>query len=56
VEQLEQLPSRQLRTQREYLVTFSNLTAKGSPATAVGQGGDPAEALKKIGDLFKKKK
>jgi len=56
VEQLEQLPSRQLRTQREYLVSFPNLTAKSAPATAVGQGGDPAEALRKIGDLFKKKK
>jgi hypothetical protein len=56
VEQLEVLPSRQIRSVREYLVSFTGLAAKGSPATAVGTGGDAGDALKKLGDLFRKKK
>lgn len=55
VEQLEVLPSRQIRTLREYAVSFSNLTARNAPASAPGQAADAADALKKIGDLFKKK-
>ena len=57
VEQLEVLPSRQIRSVREHLVSFTGLAAKDSPATALGTGGgDAAEALKKLGDLFRKKK
>lgn len=56
VEQLEVLPSKQIRTVREYAVSFSNLTTGSATATAAGQAADPAEALKKLGDLLKKKK
>lgn len=48
VEQLEILPSQQIRSMREYSVSYSGLTA-GMTAAA----GDPAEALKQIGDGLK---
>ncbi len=50
------LPSKQIRTVREYAVSFSSLITGSAPATAPGQAADPAEALKKLGDLLKKKK
>lgn len=57
VEQLEVLPSRQVRTLREHAVSFTSLAARSAPAAAVGQGGaDAAEAIRKLGDIFKKKK
>lgn len=61
VEQLEILPSRQVRSVRDYAVSFTGVGA-GSLAAAPGQAGqagqatDAAEAIRAIGDLFKKKK
>ena len=54
IEQLEILPSQQVRSMREYSVSFTGLTA-GMVSTAA----DPGEALKQLGDglksIFKKK-
>lgn len=56
VDQLEILPSQQVRTGREYSLHFTDLTA-GMPS--VGAGGDSQQDLKKamqgLKDLFKKK-
>lgn len=56
IEQLELLPSRQIRTLREHVVSFSNLTARPAAPTAVTGAGDAADALKKLGDLFRRNK
>lgn len=49
LEQLEILPSRQIRSVREYSVSFSNLTA----GATVGDGGEAVNAINSLGEAGK---
>lgn len=59
ISQLEVLPSQQVRSVRDYAVSFTGVPASALSASPVGAAPgaaqDPVEALKKLGELFKKK-
>lgn len=55
ISQLEILPSQQVRSVRDYAVSFTGV-ATSPLGAAPGEAPDAVEALKKLGDLFKKKK
>ena len=60
VETLEVLPSKQVRSLRQYSLNFQDLTARtpaaGAPAGRNQQQQTPGEAVQQLKDLFKKKK
>ncbi len=55
LEQLEILPSQQVRSTRQFSLNFPNLTVSAMSGAAASAD-SLSEATKKIGDLFKKKK
>jgi hypothetical protein len=60
VESLEVLPSKQVRSLRQYSLNFQDLAARtpaaGAPASRNQQRQTPAESVQQLKDLFKKKK
>jgi len=54
ISRLEILPSQQVRPVRDYAVSFTGIGSSPLGA-APGQAPDPVEALRKLGDLFKKR-
>lgn len=59
ISQLEILPSQQVRSVRDYAVSFTGVATSplgAAPGAVPGEAPDAVEALKKLGDLFKKKK
>jgi len=55
IAQLEVLPSRQIRTVRDYSVSFTNIGASGMSAVPAAPN-SVNDAAKKLGDIFRRKK
>ena len=55
IAQLEVLPSRQIRTVRDYSVSFTNIGASAMSAVPAGPN-NANDAAKKLGEIFRRKK